>query len=286
MTRRTSPEAGGVEAAAVAEDAPDLLVLPRRHLLEHVQLARDELEAERRTAQQAQCRGDLARADMAGGALDLAGGELQPELGGLMDGLEEELVGMRLLLRRLLQARAGRPCGGSARSPTRPARGGSARRSPRGSPSPRRVGSILPGHDGDLFSDAAAASAAGGGAPGAPAAAADAGRVRRPAAGARRRARRSALAIAEDRIRSTIFYGPPGSGKTTLARIVAARDGGRVRGAVRGVGDGRTGARGARARARAARVRTGRARSSSSTRSTASTRRSRTRCCRRSRRGW
>ena len=33
------------------------------------------------------------------------------------------------------------------------------------------------------------------------------------------------LAIAEDRVRSAIFFGPPGSGKTTLARIVAASTG-------------------------------------------------------------
>ena len=34
-----------------------------------------------------------------------------------------------------------------------------------------------------------------------------------------------ALAIEEDRVASAIFYGPPGSGKTTLARIVAATTG-------------------------------------------------------------
>ena len=34
-----------------------------------------------------------------------------------------------------------------------------------------------------------------------------------------------ALAIAEDRVGSAVFYGPPGSGKTTLARIVAASTG-------------------------------------------------------------
>src|ERR687883_1729941 len=33
------------------------------------------------------------------------------------------------------------------------------------------------------------------------------------------------LAIEEDRVRSAIFYGPPGSGKTTLARIVANASG-------------------------------------------------------------
>jgi putative ATPase len=33
------------------------------------------------------------------------------------------------------------------------------------------------------------------------------------------------LAIEEDRVRSAVFYGPPGSGKTTLARIIAAATG-------------------------------------------------------------
>jgi putative ATPase len=33
------------------------------------------------------------------------------------------------------------------------------------------------------------------------------------------------VAIGEDRVRSSIFYGPPGSGKTTLARIIAATTG-------------------------------------------------------------
>src|SRR5438874_5579707 len=96
-------EARGVEAAAVAEHAPDRLVLPRGHLLEHVELPGDELQAERCAAQQTQRRPELARTHVRGRACDLRRAELQPQLGGLVHRLEEELVGMRPLLGRLLQ---------------------------------------------------------------------------------------------------------------------------------------------------------------------------------------
>ena len=92
------------------------------------------------------------------------------------------------------------------------------------------------------------------------------------------------LAIAEDRVGSVILYGPPGTGKTTLARIVAETTGAAfeelsaVSATVKDVREVL-----ARARERLGGQASGR--SSSSTRSTASTRPSRTRCCRRSRRG-
>ena len=93
------------------------------------------------------------------------------------------------------------------------------------------------------------------------------------------------LAIGEDRVRSAIFFGPPGSGKTTLARIVAATTGAafeELSAVSASVADVRAVLA---ARPRAARRARASARSSSSTRSTASTRRSRTRCCRASRKG-
>ena len=87
----------------MSEHAPDRLVLPRRHLLEHVELARDELQAEGGAAQQAQRRAELAGTHVRRRARHLGRAELEPELRRLVHGLKEQLVGMRLLLRRLLQ---------------------------------------------------------------------------------------------------------------------------------------------------------------------------------------
>src|SRR5207237_299636 len=92
-----------VETAAVAEHAADCLILPRRHLLEHVELARDELETKRRSAKQTKRGGNVAATDVLRCTFDLECRELQPELGGLVDGLEEQLVRMHALLLRLLQ---------------------------------------------------------------------------------------------------------------------------------------------------------------------------------------
>ena len=83
---------------------------------------------------------------------------------------------------------------------------------------------------------------------------------------------------------SLILWGPPGTGKTTLARLLAGRGARALRAALGGAGRRQGSARGggrggdARATSRAS------ARCCSSTRSTASTRRSRTRSCRTSRR--
>src|SRR5205085_8120616 len=92
-----------VEAAAVPEHPSYRLVLPRGHLLEHVELARDELQAEGRTAQQTQRGRYLPVAHVTRRALDLRRRELQPELRRLVHRLEEQLVRMGLLVRRLLQ---------------------------------------------------------------------------------------------------------------------------------------------------------------------------------------
>jgi hypothetical protein len=96
--------AGRVEPAAVAEHGTDVGgVLPRRHQLEHVERLGDDPKAEDAATEEAERRHDDAAPQVLGRELDLLGGELQPELGRLVDGLEEELVVVRPLFRCLLE---------------------------------------------------------------------------------------------------------------------------------------------------------------------------------------
>src|SRR5262245_16046303 len=120
--------------------------------------------------------------------------------------------------------RAGHPCAGNARSPTRPFRAGSARRNPRAVQSPKGAAEHTSPAMSDLFSDAAKQRL--------PEVAPLALRMRpqsldefvgqQQVLGEGSALR---LAIEEDRVRSAIFYGPPGTGKTTLARIIARMTG-------------------------------------------------------------
>ena len=87
----------------MTEHLADLLVLPGRELLEHVELVDGEAEAAERATELARRLGDLTLLGQAGGLLDVARGELEPELGGLMDDLEEQLVAVHPLVGALLQ---------------------------------------------------------------------------------------------------------------------------------------------------------------------------------------
>src|ERR1035441_994139 len=92
-----------VKAAAVGEHDAYLLGLPGRHLREHLERARHVVEREDRAAQQAYRGRDLAALHQPGGLRDLGARELQPQLGGLVDGREQQFVAVSPVLRRLLQ---------------------------------------------------------------------------------------------------------------------------------------------------------------------------------------
>src|SRR6185503_7013254 len=72
-------------------------------VLEHVERRVDALEAAERAAEQADRRRQLARANVLGGQLAFRPRELEPQLRGLVDGLEEQLVVVRALVLGLLQ---------------------------------------------------------------------------------------------------------------------------------------------------------------------------------------
>ena len=81
-----------IESRAVPEHLADLLVLPRGHVLEHVELGGDELEAKSRAPQKPDRGGEVTVAHDCGRSLGVVPAELEPELRRLVRHLEEQLV--------------------------------------------------------------------------------------------------------------------------------------------------------------------------------------------------
>ena len=202
----------------MTEHLADLLVLPRRELLEHVELVGGEAQAAERPPELPRRLGDVACFGEPRGLLDVARRELQPELRRLMDDLEEELVAVHPLARALLEpeqlfgvevalvvGRARRPGGSACRSPRRVADIGGEHTGLDGRPVQRRGGrrrraaiAPLPHRVRPRTLDELVGQQD----------------VLGPGTALRR-------AIEEGRAPSMILHGPPGVGKTTIARIVA-----------------------------------------------------------------
>ncbi len=92
-----------VEAGAVAERRAHDGVVARRHVLQHAQLIRDVEHRIAGAPDEARRRGGLVLVDESGGRVELHARQLEPELGRLMDRLEQVLVAMHHFRRRLLQ---------------------------------------------------------------------------------------------------------------------------------------------------------------------------------------
>ena len=92
-----------VETRAVAEGAPDLVVVPGREPFEHVQRLGGQRDRVIGAAEHADRRHGVVVADALDRRLRLEDRELQPELGRLVHGLEQQLVAVHHLGGRLLQ---------------------------------------------------------------------------------------------------------------------------------------------------------------------------------------
>ena len=95
-----------VEAGAVPEHLPDLLVLPGRHVLEHLELRDQEANAEDRAPEKTKGAPQVALLDQPDRLVGVVPRELQPQLGRLVRHLEEQLVAVDPLLGGLLEARS------------------------------------------------------------------------------------------------------------------------------------------------------------------------------------
>jgi hypothetical protein len=101
-------------------------IIAGRHVLEHVELAGDERQRIVRPAEEPDRGPDGITVQQTRRIFHLCAGELQPQLGGLMDGLKQVLVAVNDVLGTLLQPQqlvgaqvplvVGRGCAGQNRS--------------------------------------------------------------------------------------------------------------------------------------------------------------------------